>query len=163
MDKLWAPWRMEYIRAPKPSDSHECIFCEKSGDTRDLENLIIFRGEYCFVLMNLYPYNNGHLLIAPYEHACDFDKLESGTQLEMMQLVSRSIRILRSVMKAEGFNMGANLGDVAGAGIKEHLHFHVVPRWKGDTNFMPVLGHTKVQVDGLAETCKLLRKEFAQD
>ena len=110
--------------------------------------------------MNLYPYNNGHLMVLPYEHCSAFDKLPSETQIEMMKLTSDCMDIIRRTMKAEGFNFGANFGQVAGAGIEEHLHFHIVPRWNGDTNFMPVLGHTKVQVDGLKETRQLIADEF---
>ncbi len=159
MDRLWSPWRMEYIRAPK-GDSESCIFCDKSGDDSDEENLIVYRGNSAFVLMNLYPYNNGHLMIAPYHHESRFEELPSETQVDMMKLTSIAMKVIRHKMNAQGFNFGANFGDVAGAGIKEHLHFHIVPRWLGDTNFMPVLGHTKVQVDGLKETRALLASGF---
>ena len=126
----------------------------------DEENLVVHRGEFSYVLMNLYPYNNGHLMVAPYDHERNFDNLQSDTQVEMMHLISLSMRILRDSLSADGFNFGANFGEVAGAGIKEHLHFHLVPRWIGDTNFMPVMGHTKVMVEGLKETRKQLAAAF---
>lgn len=159
MERLWAPWRMEYIRMPK-DDRNGCIFCDKSNSEEDEENLIVHRGKYCFLLMNLYPYNNGHLLVAPYEHVSEFENVDISVQVEMLQVASKSMMIMRRVMRAEGFNFGANFGEIAGAGIKEHVHLHIVPRWKGDTNFMPVIGHNKVQVDSLSETCRILKKEF---
>ena len=130
---------------------------------KDEENLVVHRGEFSYVLMNLYPYNNGHLMIAPYDHERNFDNLQSDTQVEMMNLMSLSMEILRDNLNADGFNFGANFGEVAGAGIKEHLHFHLVPRWIGDTNFMPVMGHTKVMVDGLKETRKQLVEAFSRN
>tara|TARA_B100001029_G_scaffold154452_1_gene138684 strand:+ start:466 stop:972 length:507 start_codon:yes stop_codon:yes gene_type:complete len=156
---LWAPWRMGYIRTSK-NEFGPCIFCDKSKMGKDDENLVVYRLEHSYVLLNLYPYNNGHLMVAPYEHERNFDKLQSDTQVEMMNLVSLSMNILRENLNADGFNFGANFGEVAGAGIKEHLHFHLVPRWIGDTNFMPVMGHTKVMVDGLKETRKQLADAF---
>ena len=157
---LWAPWRMGYIRTAK-NEFGPCLFCDKSNIGKDDENLVVHRGEYSYVLMNLYPYNNGHLMIAPYDHERNFDDLQSDTQVEMMNLMSLSMGVLRDNLSADGFNFGANFGEVAGAGIKEHLHFHLVPRWIGDTNFMPVMGHTKVMVDGLKETRKQLAEAFA--
>ena len=159
MQYLWAPWRMEYILSKK-TNSDTCIFCDKIDDDDDDDNLIVFRGKYSMILMNLYPYNNGHLMIIPYNHKEKFESLSKETQHEMMILVSKSMKILRKTLNAEGFNFGSNLGEAAGAGIKEHLHFHIVPRWIGDTNFMPVIGQTKVQVDGLKETRKKLNKAF---
>jgi len=149
---------MEYIRAPKPSD--ECIFCDKPAADDDIENLIVHRGVHSFVLINLYPYNNGHIMVAPYAHISEFDDLSPEVQQELLALSSRSMRIMREQMNAAGFNFGANLGEAAGAGIKEHVHLHVVPRWVGDTNFMPVLGGTKVQVETLRKTRDLLAKAF---
>ena len=159
MKTLWAPWRMEYIRAPKPG-SGDCILCGKVNSKDDKSDLVIYRGQTSFVMMNLFTYNNGHVMVVPYRHCSDFELLAAETQMEMMTLTSRCMTIMRHSMRAEGFNFGANFGQVAGAGIEEHLHFHIVPRWNGDTNFMPVLGHTKVQVDGLQETRDLLAAEF---
>tara|TARA_Y100001968_G_scaffold294711_1_gene301480 strand:- start:398 stop:904 length:507 start_codon:yes stop_codon:yes gene_type:complete len=156
---LWAPWRMGYIQTPK-NEFGPCIFCDKSSVGKDEDNLVIHRSEHSYVLLNLYPYNNGHLMIAPYEHERNFENLQSETQIEIMKLMSLSMQVLRESLNADGFNFGANFGEVAGAGIKEHLHFHLVPRWIGDTNFMPVMGHTKVMVDGLKETRKQLAEAF---
>ncbi len=157
MDKLWAPWRMEYIRAEKEKG---CIFCQKSNRSNDREDLILFRGKNAVILMNLYPYNNGHLMIAPYDHVESTHTLSPDTLNEIMLLSNQSMTILKTEMKAQGFNFGANIGDAGGAGIADHIHFHVVPRWIGDTNFMPVIGHTKVMVDGLLETYDKLKSEF---
>ncbi|MBT3251606.1 MAG: HIT domain-containing protein [Candidatus Marinimicrobia bacterium] len=161
MDKLWAPWRMDYIRAPK-GESDQCIFCEKSKSENDIEDLIIHKDENSFVIMNLYPYNNGHLLVAPYAHVSQFEELDQQTKLEMMDISTDFMSIMRDNMKAEGFNFGANFGIAAGAGIAEHLHLHIVPRWTGDTNFMPILGHTKVMLDGLKESRQFLADAFTE-
>ena len=158
LDRLWAPWRMEYILSPKDGD--ECIFCDKPAADNDRENLIIHRGEHAFVMMNLFPYNNGHVLVAPYRHTPEFDDLEPEVQQEMLTLSTRAMRIMRTEMRAEGFNFGANIGAAAGAGIEPHVHLHVVPRWTGDTNFMPVIGQAKVQVQSLQETRDLLAKGY---
>ena len=149
---------MEYIRAPK--DDPGCIFCDKPAEDNDADNLIVHRGAKALVMMNLYPYNNGHLLVAPYEHISELDALAPDVRLEMLDLATRAMTVLRREMKAEGFNFGANLGAAAGAGIKEQVHLHVVPRWVGDTNFMPVLGGTKVQVQSLKDTRELLARGF---
>lgn len=159
MERLWAPWRIEYIKAPKEED---CIFCEKSTSSNDRENLVLYRGKHAFVLMNLYPYNNGHIMIAPYDHKESISALDKETRNEIMELANSSMQILGKAMNAEGFNMGANFGKAAGAGIEEHLHFHLVPRWIGDTNFMPVAGHSKVMVEGLMETYDNLKLGFAK-
>ena len=157
MKKLWAPWRIEYIRSPKEDG---CIFCDKPAGDNDREDLILYRGEKAFILMNLYPYNNAHLMIAPYIHVDNTEELDADTYKEIMVLADRSMAILKETMDAQGFNFGANIGAAAGAGIEEHIHFHIVPRWAGDTNFMPVLGHTKVEVQGLQECYDLLRPHF---
>lgn len=158
--RLWAPWRMEYIQAPDKAD--ECIFCDKPAADNDRESLIVTRGDNTFVMMNLYPYNNGHILIAPYKHVPEFDDLDPETQLEMLNLTSRAMTIMRREMRAEGFNFGANIGTAAGAGIDEHVHLHLVPRWAGDTNFMPIIGGAKVQVESLQETRDLLATGFGK-
>jgi len=148
---------MEYIRSQK---DNRCIFCQKSKNAQDRDNLVLFRGEYSFVLMNLYPYNNAHLLIAPYEHVDTTFELTSIITGEIMDIANESMKIIKTAMNAEGFNFGANIGAIGGAGIKDHIHFHVVPRWLGDTNFMPVIGHTKVMVEGLLETYDMLMPHF---
>ena len=157
MKKLWAPWRIEYIRSPKEDG---CIFCDKPAGDNDREDLILYRGEKAFILMNLYPYNNAHLMIAPYIHVDNTEELDADTYKEIMVLADQSMAILKETIDAQGFNFGANIGAAAGAGIEDHIHFHIVPRWAGDTNFMPVLGHTKVEVQGLQECYDLLRPHF---
>ena len=157
MKKLWAPWRIEYIRSPKEDG---CIFCDKPAGDNDREDLILYRGEKVFILMNLYPYNNAHLMIAPYIHVDNTEELDADTYKEIMVLADQSMAILKETIDAQGFNFGANIGAAAGAGIEDHIHFHIVPRWAGDTNFMPVLGHTKVEVQGLQECYDLLRPPF---
>ena len=158
MDNLWAPWRMQYVRAPKKNNRE--TFLKKLEDGNDEENLVLFRGEYSFVCMNLYPYNNGHIMILPNKIVEIPEELDDVTQFEIMKIASISMKIIREKMNAEGFNFGANIGASAGAGIAEHLHFHIVPRWKGDTNFMPVIGNTKVHVQGLNDTYVMLRPFF---
>jgi len=153
LDKLWAPWRIQYVSTEKPGG---CFLCDYPKDINDKEHLILHRGDEVFVIMNYYPYNNGHILIAPYQHTCELSDLSSAAKLEMMNLVEVSTKILKEAMSAQGFNTGLNLGTVAGAGVKDHLHMHVVPRWNGDTNFMPVLGHTKVVSEGLEQTWEKL-------
>jgi len=156
-DKLWAPWRIEYIANPKEDT---CFFCKYPVENNDRKRLILYRGKNTFVIMNFYPYNNGHLMIAPYLHTSEFSELNPETKLEIFNLVEYSTKIIRSEMHAEGFNIGINLGSVAGAGVKDHLHVHVVPRWNGDTNFMPITAGTKVISEGLEETWKKLREKF---
>ena len=157
MNRLWAPWRIKYIRR-KGIDG--CVFCLKSNSKDDEDDLVLFKGKECFVLMNLYPYSNGHLMISPYTHTSDTNRLSSKCNQEIMHLANESMNILKKKMNAEGFNFGANLGKAGGAGIEDHLHYHIVPRWTGDTNFMPVVGTTKVMVEGLNETWLSLKSEF---
>jgi ATP adenylyltransferase len=148
---------MDYIRSPKEDG---CVFCQKGKSDLDRDNLVLLKSVNSFVLMNLYPYNNSHLLIAPYDHVDTTLKLASQVLNEMMYLANESMSIIKMTMNAEGFNFGANIGAIGGAGIKDHVHFHVVPRWQGDTNFMPVIGHTKVMVEGLLETYDMLKPKF---
>tara|TARA_B100001750_G_scaffold37365_1_gene26834 strand:- start:3724 stop:4209 length:486 start_codon:yes stop_codon:yes gene_type:complete len=157
MDRLWAPWRIDYIKSEKEKG---CIFCDKPAEGDDHSMLILYRGENSFVIMNLYPYNNGHLMIAPYQHTDSTHELNSGSRSEIMELADQIMTIQKNIMNADGFNYGANIGYSGGAGIADHIHFHIVPRWTGDTNFMPVLGHTKVQMQGLQETYNDLRPHF---
>ena len=160
MDNLWAPWRIEYIRAPKKNNG--TTFSSKLEKGTDEENLILFKGDYSFVCMNLYPYNNGHLLLVPYEIVDKPENLDKEAMSEIMYLSTMSMKILRETMNAEGFNFGANIGSSAGAGISDHLHYHIVPRWSGDTNFMPVVGTTKVHPQGLQDTYDDLKPHFQQ-
>ncbi len=155
---LWAPWRIEYIEnADRPPG---CIFCLKPREADDRANLITCRGKSAFVILNRYPYNNGHLMVVPRRHTAELSDLADDEKLELVELLIASQRALTEVMRPQGFNIGMNLGRCAGAGIAEHLHFHVVPRWNGDTNFMPVLGHTKVVSEGLEQTWAKLVKAF---
>jgi len=157
MDTLWAPWRIDYILQQKQDG---CIFCDKPNEHDDEHNLIPYRGETCYIIMNYYPYNNGHIMVVPYRHTNDLTSLGTDENMEMMNLVSKSIEVLKKALNPHGFNIGMNLGSVAGAGVKDHLHFHVVPRWNGDMNFMPVIGHTKVISEALEETCKKIKAFF---
>jgi len=155
---LWAPWRIEYIEnADKPSG---CIFCLKPREKDDRSNLIVFRGESAFVILNRYPYNSGHVMVVPLRHTADLSALGPEEKIELLDLLVASQRALTGVMRPQGFNVGMNLGRPAGAGIEDHLHFHVVPRWNGDTNFMPVLGDTKVVSEGLDQTWAKLSEAF---
>ena len=160
MNKLWAPWRIKYLELPE-LDKKECIFCVKPAVNEDQKNLIVYRGKFSFIMMNLFPYNNGHLLIAPYRHTSDLSDLAADEQLELMELLAISKDVLTKTMSAHGFNIGMNLGEIAGAGVKDHLHFHIVPRWQGDTNFMPLFSDTKVISEGLEQTWEKLTNQFA--
>ena len=157
MNKLWAPWRMDYIHTKKDDG---CIFCEKSLSSNDQENLILYRGAEVFALMNLYPYSNGHIMIAPYLHTADTNQLNSVGNQEIMWLANKSMNILKKLMNTDGFNFGANLGKAGGAGIEEHLHYHIVPRWSGDNNFMPVINNTRVIVEALNDSWSKLKPQF---
>ena len=157
MKHTWAPWRIEYIRMEKPKG---CILCDKPKEKRDVENYILFRGEKNFIMLNAYPYNPGHLLIAPYRHIASLEELTESERNEHYTLVSRSVEVLKAQLKPAGFNLGANLGRVAGAGIDDHFHSHIVPRWQGDDNFMPVLAGTKVIPQALADTYTGLKGKF---
>lgn len=157
MKHLWAPWRMEYILKEK---NEGCIFCEIPEENRDEKNYILYRGEFCFVILNTYPYNNGHIMIAPYSHVKNLEELNKDTINELMSLCQKSIFILKEKMNPQGFNIGVNIGKVAGAGILEHVHLHIVPRWQGDTNFMPVILDTKVIPEYLSKTYYLLKPNF---
>lgn len=141
-------------------DKKGCIFCDKPAVNEDKKNLILYRGKHNFVLMNLFPYNNGHLLIAPYKHTNQLSELTSEEKLELMDLLVLCEKIISEKMSPHGFNIGMNLGQVAGAGVKDHLHFHIVPRWDGDTNFMPIIGEAKVVSEGLRQTWEKLRQGF---
>lgn len=155
MKTIWAPWRIEYLTREKDAG---CIFCEKPKENRDRENLIIYRDETGFIIMNRYPYSNGHLMAVPYRHTREIGELSDRERLEIMNLTVKCVEILK-VFKPDGFNIGMNLGRVAGAGIDDHIHFHIVPRWSGDTNFMPIIGDIKVMPEYLDETyLKLIEK-----
>ncbi len=156
---LWAPWRMDYILGEKEKG---CVFCNKikHHENNDKRNLILFRGEYHFIIMNKYPYNNGHLMVVPVRHTAEFENLDEKESMEMMEMISKSIKALKEGVNPDGFNIGMNLGKIAGAGIDDHLHFHIVPRWTADTNFMPVVGKTKVISEALSETWEKLKDKL---
>ncbi len=141
MERIWAPWRVQYIRGEHPKG---CIFCDKPKENKDEENLILYRGKLNFVIMNLYPYNPGHLMVVPYRHLGKLEDLTPEERNEHYEMVSRTVGILREDTKTDNFNIGMNLGRVAGAGIDDHIHTHIVPRWNGDNNFMPVIAETRV-------------------
>jgi ATP adenylyltransferase len=159
MEYLLAPWRIEYIKQAGKKDEG-CILCDKPAAGRDKEDLILFRGRFNFVIMNAYPYNAGHLMVAPFSHLARLSLLEPKERHEHIDLISRCADILQEAMKPAGFNTGMNLGRTAGAGVDRHLHSHIVPRWEGDTNFMPVLADTRVVNQALAETYDLLKPFF---
>ena len=159
METLWAPLRMVYVEKACPSN---CIFCETLTAQQDEKNFILYRGKFVFVLMNLYPYNPGHIMIAPYRHLDDLNKLSTEEQLDLIQEAARSTALLRQTMNPDGFNLGMNQGKAAGAGVKDHLHLHVVPRWNGYTNFMPIVAETKVIPEELATTYRKLAPVFRE-
>lgn len=156
---LWAPWKMEYI---KNKDASQNIFSSKPNETEDKENLILHRGESCYIIMNYYPYNNGHLMIVPYEESDSVENLADETLTEIMRLTKKTMKILRENLQCHGFNFGANIGKGSGASIEGHLHFHIVPRWTSDTSFMPVVGSTKVVAQGLHDTYDQLKPFFEE-
>ncbi len=159
MERLWAPWRMEYIASGGSGEG--CFLCEKTqSPEKDDENYVLFRGKSCFVLLNTYPYNNGHLMVAPYRHVGDFAALGDDELLELMKISQLSVSALERAMGAQGFNIGFNLGRVAGAGLVDHIHLHIVPRWGGDTNFMPIIADVKVIPEALEKTYEKLLPYF---
>jgi ATP adenylyltransferase len=162
METLHAPWRIEYILAPKPPSTEGSIFTRIAGASDDEANLVLVRDRSCFALLNAYPYTGGHLMVVPYREVPDFDGLTDGEMTDLLKLLRRCQAALRRVMKPDGFNIGVNLGKVAGAGIIEHLHIHVVPRWNGDTNFMPVIAGATVVPEALRDLAAKLRKALQE-
>jgi ATP adenylyltransferase len=155
MEKLWAPWRIRYILGPKETG---CFLCAKPSEADDRKNLVLVRDRTCYALLNAYPYNPGHLMIAPYKHTGEMADLAENEMADLMILTRRCQQILTKAMKPEGFNIGINLGQCAGAGVPGHIHVHIVPRWNGDTNYMPVLGDTHVLPQALEELWDTLRQ-----
>lgn len=153
---LYAPWRIGYILGKKLKG---CLFCKLIKQKKDKENLILERKRYCFVILNRYPYNNGHLMIVPYKHVSALERLDTKILTEMMKTAQEYIVIMKKQMRAEGFNIGINIGQVAGAGIADHLHLHIVPRWSGDTNFMATVGRTEVISEAFSSVLKKLSKK----
>ncbi len=158
--RIWAPWRLAYVKDASKDSGEKCIFCVEPDAAEDEANLIVHRGERCFVILNLFPYTNGHLMIAPYEHAGSLADLDAATVAELMALAQRAVRVLDEKYEPHGYNVGFNQGRVAGAGVEHHIHMHVVPRWGGDTNFMPVLADTRVMPQTPAQTYETLRGTF---
>jgi ATP adenylyltransferase len=155
--RIWAPWRLAYVKDASKDAEQECIFCAKPASDDDEANLIVHRGERCFVILNLFPYTNGHLMVAPYEHVATLGELDPDTVAEMMALTQRAMGVLEDRYQPHGYNVGFNQGRVAGAGVEHHIHMHVVPRWGGDTNFMPVLADTRVMPQTLEESYATLK------
>jgi len=153
---IWAPWRIKYILMPK---FKKCLFCKVIKEKKDSKNFIIERGKFSFVILNKFPYSNGHIMIVPYKHTSDLEELDLESLTEIMSFAQKYIKILKLKMKPDGFNLGFNIGKVAGAGIEDHIHLHIVPRWNGDTNFMPVLSNTKVIPESLESVYKKLKNE----
>lgn len=161
MESLYAPWRIQYILAPKPSPTDTSIFTEIAQSNEDEANLVVARDRTCYAVLNKYPYTGGHLMVVPYKQTRDLHGLTDEELGDLMKLVRRCQDALTQVMKPNGFNIGINLGQAAGAGIEQHLHIHVVPRWSGDTNFMPVIAHTMVLPEALTDLAAKLRAALA--
>lgn len=157
MKQLWAPWRIEYILGPKPD---ACVFCLPDSTEEDEERLVLHRGGHAFVIMNRYPYNNGHIMVCPYRHVSELTELSREEAHDVMDLVQRCSGILKQHFNCEGINVGLNLGKAAGAGIGEHLHFHLVPRWNGDSSFIAVMDDVRTVPQHIHETYKALRACF---
>ena len=157
MEYLWAPWRIEYIQRAAESG---CILCQKPRENNDEANFILYRGQHNFIILNVFPYNPGHLMVAPYRHIADLQDLRDEEAKEHFDIIKKGLELLKEVMEPAGFNIGLNMGKVAGAGIAEHLHTHIVPRWQGDTNFMQVLSDTKVIPEALAATYQKLKAKL---
>jgi len=166
VQRMWSPWRSQYIDSfkgkGKKKSTKKSLFTEAWNSRSDDKNLIVWRGRHCFVIMNRYPYNSGHLMVVPYRQTSDFQDLTPEELGEIMSTVQRAIGALNATMGPQGFNFGANIGRVSGAGVDDHIHFHLVPRWNGDTNFMPVLADTKVISEDMRKTLKKLQKAFRE-
>jgi ATP adenylyltransferase len=160
MNHIWSPWRMEYIE--NSTKENGCIFCNAQEKEDGEENLIAFRAERAYVILNRYPYTSGHIMVVPLDHKPNLEELDPKTRAEMMELVTRSMTVLRKIYHPEAFNMGANIGEAAGAGIKQHVHIHIVPRWGGDTNFMSTVGGTRVLPEALESTYVRVKRGFLE-
>jgi ATP adenylyltransferase len=161
MKRLWAPWRMKYIKAID-KENKECIFCVKPRESEDKKNLILLRGEKSFIILNAFPYSNGHILVVPYLHTPQIDALDGPTASELWKNTVLCKNVLNKAYRPDGFNIGMNLGRAAGAGIEQHLHVHIVPRWNGDTNFMPIMSETRVVSESLEDTYDALLPFFKE-
>jgi ATP adenylyltransferase len=157
MEHIWAPWRIEYILSDKDDG---CILCDKPRESDDAGNYILYRGKDNFIMLNRYPYNPGHLLVSPYRHVGYLDEMTEAERNEHFALVSKVVSVLRETLKPAGFNIGANIGNIAGAGIDDHFHSHIVPRWQGDSNYVTVLADVRVIPQALADTYRSLKGKF---
>lgn len=160
MDRIWAPWRMEYVGSEKKAGEQKCFLCVDPKD--DAESLVIGRGDRAFVIMNRFPYTNGHIMVVPVRHIGRVEDLSDEESLEMMRLVRVMVAIYKEAFGVDGLNIGMNVGKAAGAGLEDHIHIHMVPRWFGDTNFMPVLGETRVISEHLLSSYETLKRKFAE-
>lgn len=160
MKEIWAPWRIKYIDIAKEDKPKGCILCDKPKEDKDGENYILFRGDRNFTMLNRFPYNPGHLMVAPYRHVGKLEDLTDEERNELFAMVNKSVVLLKKVFNPDGFNVGMNLGRVAGAGIDDHVHAHIVPRWQGDTNFMPVIADVRVVPEALADTYNKLKQQI---
>lgn len=159
MENLWSPWRMKYISGDG-TPAGECVFCSAPNQEDSPKNLVVHRGDKAYAILNRYPYTTGHLMIVPFLHVPSIEDLTPATRAEMMEMVSRALTVLREVYRTDGFNVGINMGSAAGAGISEHAHIHIVPRWGGDTNFMSTIGETRVLPEELEETFVKIKKAW---
>ena len=163
MERLWAPWRLAYVTCAKPPTEHDpCFICRNLGEKDDRANLVAWRGSKSHVLLNLFPYSNGHLLVAPNAHKAQLHELDTDEVLEIQQTITRMVNLVRELMKPDGFNIGLNLGKAAGAGLPGHLHWHIVPRWSGDSNFMTTISDTRVILQSLDQFYTLLTERMEQ-
>jgi ATP adenylyltransferase len=159
MDHLWSPWRMKYME--QDNQKSECIFCDAISANQDEENLVVYRGKLNFVILNRFPYTSGHVMVVPFLHKAFFEDLDDPTQLELMHLITKSTQVIRKVYHPDGFNIGANIGGGSGAGVVGHIHFHVVPRWGGDSNFMTTISDTRVIPEDLVQTLKKFKEAWS--
>jgi ATP adenylyltransferase len=157
LEKLWAPWREKFILCEKQPG---CFLCRTARENQDGKNYILYRGKKCFVILNRYPYNTGHLMVSPYRHVGKLEDLKEDEASELLKVTQFCIKTIKKGMKPQGINLGMNLGKVSGAGVADHLHLHVVPRWLGDTNFMPVVAETKIVSMSLSHVYKILKREM---
>jgi len=159
MNHIWSPWRMKYIE--KTEKEEGCVFCNAQAKEDSAANLIAFRGQFAFVILNRYPYTSGHLMVIPFKHVATLEELDPATRAEMIELTSQCMTMLRKIYNPQAFNMGANIGEAAGAGVPGHFHIHIVPRWGGDTNFMSTLGETRVLPESMEDTYKRVCEGFS--
>jgi ATP adenylyltransferase len=162
-ERLWAPWRFDYVATANKPDKVGCIFVELPAQENDRENLILFRGELAFVMLNAFPYTSGHLMVAPYRHTPDVDELDDDESAEVARLIKSAVGWIKKAYRPQGFNIGANIGSAGGAGIPSHVHWHIVPRWSGDTNFMTTVGEVRVLPQSLQDSYDLLRRVVEEE